>query len=87
MKLYSKNLDTVVDYYPVKNVATGLILEDYILKVTSDYEFTTMKQNYITKGEMLHEINIRLSMSNLGYKVIGNNKDLPQLGNPFKDLG
>ena len=47
MKLYSKNLDTVIDYYPVKNVATGLILDDYILKVTSDNEFTTMKQNYM----------------------------------------
>ena len=87
MKLYSKNLDTMIDYYPVKNGANGFIFEDYILKVKTDNEFTTMKQEYITKNEMLHEINIRLSMSNLGYKVIGNNKDLPQLGNPFKDLG
>lgn len=77
--LQSKDGTMVVSFYPIK-VPDGNISETWTLKVLEWEGVTTISKKCINKADRIREIRERLS---LGYVVIKDNTNLPQLANPM----
>ena len=77
--LQSKDGTMVVSIYPIK-VPGGDISETWALKVLEWKGIDTISKKCINKADRIREIAERLA---LGYVVIQDNTNLPQLANPM----
>jgi hypothetical protein len=77
--LQSKDGTMVVSFYPIK-VPAGGISETWTLKVLEWEGVSTISKKCINKADRIREIRERLA---LGYVVIKDNSNLPQLANPM----
>ena len=77
--LQSKDGTMVVSYYPLKTLF-GDISETWSLKVLEWQGIETISKKFINKVE--HKVQLK-EYETLGYNVIKDNSNLPQLGNPM----
>jgi hypothetical protein len=77
--LQSKDGTMLVKYYPVKT-PYGDISREWCLQVLSWQGVDQISKKFLNRVEKRLAIRDRLALE---YDVIGDNSDLPQLGNPF----
>ena len=77
--LQSKDGTMVVSFYPVK-LPYGDVSQAFVFKVLEWEGTTTISKKFIKKVE--HKVQLK-EYESLGYVVIKDNSNLPQLGNPM----
>jgi hypothetical protein len=77
--LQSKDGTMVVSFYPVK-LPYGDVSEAFVFKVLEWQGIETISKKFINKVE--HKVQLK-EYETLGYVVVNDNSNLPQLGNPM----
>jgi hypothetical protein len=77
--LQSKDGTMVVSFYPVK-LPYGDVSQAFVFKVLEWQGIETISKKFINKVE--HKVQLK-EYETLGYNVIKDNSNLPQLGNPM----
>ena len=77
--LQSKDGTMVVSFYPVK-LPYGDVSQAFVFKVLEWKGIETISKKFIKKVE--HKVQLK-EYESLGYVVVKDNSNLPQLGNPM----